>query len=480
MLSTAPVFAPSYDLHLIALSIVVAIFAVGAALDLGNRVTAARGAARPPVPVLYEWPTLRWPQIIVGGLITGGGIAAMHYVGIALAACGILGLVFVVGMIERRFMLQTAALAASEKHFRLIVETALDAFLEIDPDGMLVGWNAHAENVFGWPQSEAIGRRIGQMIVLGRDSSGPDPLTRILGSKEAAAAPQRIEVTARHRDGHEFPAEMTISRINWRGKSLFPAFVHDVSARKLAEQEREQAKIAAESGSRAKSEFLANMSHEIRTPMNGVIGIAELLLDTRLDAAQRDYAQTIRDSGAALLTVINDILDFSKIEAGKLELEKFDADLRDTIEDVARLVSIQAHAKGLEITVQIDPNLPDLVQCDAGRIRQIFLNLVGNSIKFTKRGEVSLELKVLETDAHGTKVRCEVRDTGIGIPSDRLNALFTPFMQVDASTTRKFGGTGLGLSIARRLVELMEGEIGVDSVEGAGSTFWFTDERTAR
>jgi PAS domain S-box-containing protein len=365
-------------------------------------------------------------------------------------------------------------LRSTDARLKRATRGANDGLWELDVATREMWVSPRFAEMFGFEQQEFIGARQTFFDIVHADDVAHLRAAIERSIREGAAVD--VEVRAKTRAG-----ELRWYRVRGaleRDSAGMPLTVsgsqRDINQRQQYALALLEATETAAAASKAKSQFLANMSHEIRTPMNGVIGMIELLLETPLNPMQLDYAETVRDSASALLTVINDILDFSKVEAGKLDLELLDMDMRDTVEDVARLLAIQAHEKGLEVIALIDPSLPNLVHGDAGRLRQVLLNLGGNAVKFTQKGEVSIECKVAHKDEQGVVVRCEIRDTGIGIPTARVNALFTAFTQVDASTTRRFGGTGLGLSIVKRLVELMGGEVGVSSVEGGGSTFWFT------
>ena len=498
------------------------------------------------------------------------------------------------------FIARTQAVESLRQYLertRLVLDHALDAVISIDDQGLICGWNAQAEAIFGWPAIDMLGRDIAGTIIPPRyQALHRQGLAHYLATGEGPALNKRMEISALRRSGEEFPIELAIVPIRLGTRTLFSAFVRDITERLRAEQARltlQQAinhahdgmallnadgcytymnpahaeifgydvdelvgtqwtrlfppewagmvtriywpilqqqrhwqgelvaqkrhgeafhievsftlleagdaaaqavlctcrdishrkqmeqdlilsKEAAEAGARAKAEFLATMSHEIRTPMNGVIGMTGLLLDTELTSEQRDYVTTLRNSGESLLTILNDILDFSKIEAGKLSIEQIPFDLRLTIEDTLELLAVTAQNKSLELVGLIDATVPVSVEGDPGRLRQIVTNLVGNAIKFTDRGEILVQVTLIEEDAASSLLRFEIVDTGVGVSQDAQAKLFRAFTQADGSTSRKFGGTGLGLAISKRLVELMQGEIGLTSLPGKGTRVWFT------
>ena len=362
--------------------------------------------------------------------------------------------------------------AAGERAFMsALIASAPIAITTVDRDGNVRAINPAFTTMFGYPAVEALGRSLNALIV---PPDGREAAAR-MDAVVRSGQPVVTEVERCRRDRTMVVVRASAAAATGAAEGTQFVLYDDVTAMRAAEASgraaHEQARLMAEAAARAKSEFLANMSHEIRTPMNGVLGMTGLLLDSPLNPEQREYADTIRQSGESLLAIINDILDFSKIEAGKLTIEPLPFDLRVAIDEVVDLLSTRAEQKGLALAFRYQPGLRTRFVADAGRIRQIVVNLVANAIKFTEKGHVLIDIAAVES-TDGTVVRIAVEDTGIGLTAEAQGRMFQKFSQADASTTRKHGGTGLGLAISRQLAELMGGSVGIESTLGQGSRFW--------
>jgi len=356
------------------------------------------------------------------------------------------------------------ALKQSELRLRTVVSNVPVILFALDRQGLFTFCEGKGLNAAGLKPGALVGRSV---YDLDRNLSG---LSDQIGK---ALAGETVTMTREVR-GAVYEGQAVPMRDDRGEVTGLIGIAMDITERKRAEEETQRAREAAEAASQAKSEFLANMSHEIRTPMNGILGMTELALETSLTAEQREYLDMVKISAESLLTIINDILDFSKIEAGKLELDHEFFDLRCFLDSVLKPLTLRARQKGLDLSSAVDPQVPEALLGDSGRLRQVLMNLVGNAIKFTEHGSVSVNVKFESLDLHTAGLRLEVKDTGIGIPRAKQEVIFDAFAQADGSTTRRYGGTGLGLTITRKIVEMMGGQIGVESKPGQGATFTVT------
>ncbi len=366
---------------------------------------------------------------------------------------------------------ELVAMATTE--VKAIVQTAVNGVISIDSRGAIRSFNPAAEKLFGWSAAEIVGKNV-SLLMPEPDASAHDSyIQHFLSTNQAKIIGVEREVVAQRKDGSRFPASLAVGHgMISDDRHIFVGFIADITLQKRAEQELRQAKDAAEAAAKAKASFLANMSHEIRTPMNTVIGFAEVALqDAKLSEATRSHINTILSSGRHLLGVINDILDFSKIEAGKVELEKVCFNLPSAVRETLQTIGLRAAEKGLRIDLHVQDGLPQHFVGDPNRLRQVILNLVGNSVKFTETGVISVTIE--RTDA-ADMLHFAISDTGIGMTVEQTEKIFESFSQADTTTSRRFGGTGLGTTISKQIVELMGGRIWVESSLGVGSVFHFT------
>lgn len=372
--------------------------------------------------------------------------------------------------IEQRTEL-AKALQLNEKKLRKVVDSVLDVIIVIDDKGLVLQCNKAIFDVFGYEPSEIMGHNISLLMPEPSRSEHDEYLAKHYQTGKNRVIGQTRLMYAQKKDGSVFPVDLSVNKIDLNGNIQFTGVIKDVTQRIEAENKLQEARDKAIESAAMKSQFVANMSHEIRTPMNGIIGMTRLLLDQPLTEQQRDLAQTASNSANALLIIINDILDFSKIEAGKMTIDYQSVELLTVLEGVVDLVIDSAYSKGLRLGYFISSNVPKSITIDEIRLRQILLNLMGNAVKFTKHGEVILDISLSKDNQ---SIIFVVKDSGIGISEEAQRQLFSAFSQADGSTTRKFGGTGLGLSISKQLVELMGGEIAVESKPDAGATFTFS------